>query len=105
MKINILKLHAELLAAGLPVISVRGEEPYADYERELTPDEKHIEAEVFFAHDGKPDKEKERIEKLQQIGVDPNKLLMILVDKVFNAKEPDKPIKDLLEAKAEEVIP
>ena len=51
MEINVLKLHQELAAAGLPVVSVRIGSPIADFERELTDEEVKLAEQVYQAHD------------------------------------------------------
>lgn len=51
MRVNVNKLHQELLQAGLPVVCVRTSEPVADYARDLTPAEQAQAEAVIAAHD------------------------------------------------------
>jgi hypothetical protein len=98
MAINIIKLHKELEAAGLPVVSVRSVEPYADYGRPLTPAEDLAAKEIVLNHDGKGEVEAKRLEALGVAGLSPEKIVLILVDKIFNSKEPAQDVLNTLKA-------
>lgn len=96
MAINKAKLHKELEDAGLPVVSVRDTDPMVDYSRELSQAEEFVAMDVILAHDGKGNKDEERMKLLIAQGITMEKLIFILVDKVFNAQQFEQAILDSL---------
>lgn len=82
IKVNPSKLHQELLAAGLPVVSVSSD-GRVDYSRELTTTEQTTAAAVIVAHNSAQTTEEARIDAYFNGGITLQNMVFALWYKVM----------------------
>ncbi len=82
--VNPVKLHQELLNAGLPAVSVSSD-GRVDYSRELTQTEETAAAAVIAAHSSALSTEETRIEAYLNNGISIQSMVFALWNKVMNS--------------------
>jgi hypothetical protein len=79
---DLIKLHQELLDAGLPVVSVSSD-GRVDYSRELTTKEKAAAEKVIAAHDPTPSTSESRIQAYFDAGITLQDMVFALWSKIM----------------------